>query len=132
MKALQTPLHLLDYTNNKKISVGLHSGMKLAAQCINLISIPLNETILDYYKLHGFKKWVERTEKERLEIQERLKFHLKKAKDAWKKSTTPKDLITNEREKIAKFITTWLPHYPNRFYEYGLYPTFFRELREKS
>ena len=101
-----------------------------AAQCITLISIPLNETILDYYKLHGFKKWVERTEKETLEIQERLKFHLKKAKDAWKKSTTPEELITKEREKIAKFISTWLPHYPNRFYEYGLYPTFFRELRE--
>jgi hypothetical protein len=103
-----------------------------AAQCITLISIPMNETILDYYKLHGFKKWVERTEKETLEIHERVKLHLKKAEDGWKKSTTPKDIITKEREKIAKFISTWLPHYPNRFYEYGLYPTFFRKLREKA
>lgn len=103
-----------------------------AARCITLISIPLNEIILDYYRLHGFKKWVERTEKETNEIQERLQFHLKKAKGAWKKSTTPENLINTEREKIAKFISTWLPHYPNRFYEYGLYPTFLRELREKA
>ncbi len=103
-----------------------------AARCITLISIPMNEIVLDYYKLHGFKKWVERTEKETYEIQEKLQFHLKKAKDAWKKSTTPEELITKEREKIAKFISTWLPHYPNRFYEYGLYPTFLRELREKA
>lgn len=101
-----------------------------AARCITLISIPMNEIVLEYYKRNGYHKWVERTEKETIEIQERLQFHLKKAKDAWKKSTTPESLITTEREKIAKFISTWLPHYPNRFYEYGLYPTFFRELRE--
>ena len=90
----------------------------------------MNEIILEYYKLNGFDKWVERTEKETSEIQERLRFHINKAKDAWKKSTTPKELITKEREKIAKFISTWLPHYPNRFYKFGLYATFFRELRE--
>lgn len=103
-----------------------------AAQCISLISLPMNEIILHYYKLNGFDKWVERTEKETNEIQERLRFHIDKAKDAWKKSTTPEDLITKEREKIAKFISTWLPHYPNRFYKFGLYPIFFRELREMA
>ncbi len=101
-----------------------------AAQCISLISIPMNEIILDYYKNNGFDKWVERTEKETSEIQERLRFHIDKAEEAWKKSITPEDLITKEREKIAKFISTWLPHYPNRFYKFGLYATFFRELRE--
>ena len=101
-----------------------------AARCITLISIPMNEIVLDYYKRNGYHKWVERTEKEKFEIQERLRFHLKKAEVAWNKSTTSEKLITIEREKIAKFISTWLPHYPNRFYEYGLYPTFFKELRE--
>ena len=101
-----------------------------AANCITLISIPMNEIILEYYKLNGFDKWVERTEKETSEIQERLRFHIDQAKASWKKSTTQKGLIAKEREKITKFLSTWLPHYPNRFYKFGLYPTFFMELRE--
>ena len=35
-----------------------------------------------------------------------------------------------ESKNIEKFITTWLPHYPDRFYEFGIYPTFFRKQRE--
>ncbi|MCG9129357.1 hypothetical protein JT359_17350 [Candidatus Poribacteria bacterium] len=101
-----------------------------AAQCITLISIPLNEIMLDYYKSNGYEKWVRRAEQESIEIHQKLKLHIDEAKDAWKKSTTPEDLINKEREKIAKFLSTWLPHYPDRFYEFGFYPTFFRERRE--
>ena len=39
-------------------------------------------------------------------------------------------VLDAERENIAKFIATWLPRYPNRFYEFGIYPTFFRRQRE--
>ena len=39
-------------------------------------------------------------------------------------------VLDTEREKIAKFMATWLPRYPNRFYEFGIYPTFFRKQRE--
>ena len=35
-----------------------------------------------------------------------------------------------ENKNIKKFITTWLPRYPDRFYEFGIYPTFFRRERE--
>ena len=38
--------------------------------------------------------------------------------------------LDTEFENIDKFITTWLPHYPDRFYEFGIYPTFFRKQRE--
>ena len=33
-------------------------------------------------------------------------------------------------KNIKKFIEIWLPRYPNRFYEFGIYPTFFRKQRE--
>ncbi len=35
-----------------------------------------------------------------------------------------------ERENISKFIAVWLPRYPDRFYEFGIYPTFFRKQRK--
>ena len=34
-----------------------------------------------------------------------------------------------ERENISKFIAEWLPRYPDRFYEFGIYPTFFKKQR---
>ena len=39
-------------------------------------------------------------------------------------------VLDAERRNIEKFIATWLPRYPNRFYEFGIYPTFFRKQRE--
>ena len=38
-------------------------------------------------------------------------------------------VLDAERRNIEKFIATWLPRYPNRFYEFGIYPTFFRKQR---
>ena len=103
-----------------------------AAECITLISIPMNEIALNYYKRQGYDKWVARAEKEALEIQEQRQFHLKRAKAAWKKSKTTEAVLQAEREKIAKFIATWLPHYPDRFYNFGIYATFFAELQERA
>ena len=103
-----------------------------AAECLTLISVPMNEIALNYYKRHGHKKWVERTQTEALEIQEQRQFHLKRAKDAWKKSKTTEVVLKVEREKIAKFIATWLPHYPDRFYNFGTYATFFQEQQERA
>ena len=48
---------------------------------------------------------------------------------AWQKSETPEPVLNAERENIAKFIAMWLPHYPDRFYEFGIYPTFFTRQR---
>ena len=39
-------------------------------------------------------------------------------------------VLDAERRNIEKFMATWLPRYPNRFYEFGIYPTFFRKQRE--
>lgn len=103
-----------------------------AAECLTLISVPMNEIVLNYYKRNGYEKWAARTEKEALEIQEQRQLHLKRAKAAWKKSKTSEVDLKAEREKIAKFIRTWLPHYPDRFYNFGIYATFFTELKERA
>ena len=100
-----------------------------AAECLTLISVPMNEIAYSYYKRHGYEKWAARTQKEALEIQKHRQFHSERAKAAWEKSDTPEPILNAERQKIAKFIATWLPYYPNKFYDFGIYATFFRELK---
>ena len=101
-----------------------------AAECLARISVPMNKIVHGYYTQHGYKKWAARAEKEAREIQKRSEYHRKCAKIAWQKSETPEPALNAERENIAKFIVTWLPRYPDRFYEFGIYPTFFRKQRE--
>ena len=106
-----------------------------AAECLKRISVPMNEIAQNYYVRHGYEKWAARAKKEAQEIQEQYQFHRTRAEIAWGRSETRRGEVTSpllnaERQNIAKFITTWLPHYPNRFYEFGIYPTFFRKQRE--
>ena len=103
-----------------------------AAECLERISVPMNEIARDYYTRHGYKKWATRSEKEAREIQEQYEYHRTSADIAWKKSKTPEPLLNAERENIAKFIAMWLPRYPNQFYQFGIYPTFFRKQRESA
>ncbi len=103
-----------------------------AAECYSLISIPLNDISLKYYKRHGDERWIKRAQKEREEILERQTFHLNLAKAAWEKSETEAVVLKKEREKIAKFKLNWLPHYPDRFYEFGIYATYIREQQEQA
>ena len=100
-----------------------------AAECLIRISVPMSEIAHDYYKRHGYEKWTARAEKETREIQKQHQDHRTRAEAAWQKSETSEPLLNAERENIAKFIAVWLPRYPDRFYEYGIYPTFFRERR---
>ena len=104
----------------------------------------MNEIAHAYYMRHGYEKWAARTKKEALEIQEQYRSHCARAETAWQKfmevDCNPDalrkpiaayaTLLVAERENIAKFIETWLPRYPHRFYEFGIYPTFFRKQRE--
>ena len=106
-----------------------------AAECLIRISVPMNEIAHDYYKRHGYEKWIARAKKEAREIQKRHQYHCTRAEIAWQKfvrgGSNPDvfSVLDAECENIAKFIVVWLPRYPNRFYEYGIYPTFFREQR---
>lgn len=101
-----------------------------AAECLVHISVPMNEIAHDYYKRRGYEKWAARAKKEACEIQKQLQYHRSRAKTAWHKSETSDYSLDVERENIAKFIAVWLPRYPDRFYEFGIYPTFFRKQRE--
>ena len=101
-----------------------------AAECLKRISLPMNEIVHDYYIQRGYKQWAARSEKEAREILDRYEYHRKRARIAWQKSETSQLLLDTERENIAKFIAVWLPRYPDRFYEFGIYPTFFRKQRE--
>ena len=98
-----------------------------AAECLVRISVPMNEIAHDYYKKHSYEKWAARAKKEAREIQELHQYHRRRAKTAWQQSETSEYSLNAERENITKFITTWLPRYPNRFYEFGIYPTFFKK-----
>ena len=106
-----------------------------AAECLKRISVPMNEIARDYYVRHGYRKWVTRSEKEAREIQEQYQYHRKRAKIAWQKfvgavcNPDAFALLNTERQNIAKFIAVWLPRYPDQFYEFGIYPTFFRTQR---
>lgn len=101
-----------------------------AAECLVRISIPMNEIAYAYYTRNGYETWAARTKKEALEIQRQYRHHRTSAETAWQQSETSEYNLNAERENIAKFIVTWLPRYPNRFYEFGIYPTFFRKQRE--
>lgn len=107
-----------------------------AAECLIRISVPMNGIAHDYYLRHGYEKWVARAKKEAREIQEQYQFHCTRAEIARQQllyaNCNPDSLseLDAESENIKKFIATWIPHYPNRFYEFGIYPTFFRKQRE--
>lgn len=112
-----------------------------AAECLTRISIPMNEIAHAYYTRRGHEKWAARAKKERAEIQAQRQSLMNRAENAWGKSgimaTERRDAnslsrLQAEREKIAQFIATWAPHYPDRFYDFGIYPTFFREQREQA
>ena len=96
-----------------------------AATCLKKISVPMNHIAYDYYKQHGYHKWTARAEKEVREIQAAYRYHRTHAEKARQKSDAPIAELESEKQKIAQFMATWLPRYPNRFYEFGIYPTFF-------
>lgn len=107
-----------------------------AAECLMGISAPMNEIARDYYRRRGYEKWSARAEKEAREIQKQHQYHCTRAETAWQEfvggvsNPDAFSVLDTERENIAKFIAVWLPRYPDRFYEYGIYPTFFRKQRE--
>ena len=103
-----------------------------AADCLKLISIPMTEIQIRYYLRHGKNVLAERSRGELAGIKKRQKYHLKAVQTHWERSEmegTSAELEA-EREKITQFISTWVQIYPNRFYHYGIYPSFFRVEQE--
>ena len=103
-----------------------------AADCLKIISIPMTEIQIRYYVRHGKNVRAERSRRELAHIKERRGFHLKAAKAKWGRSGmegTSSELDA-EHENITQFISTWVQIYPNRFYHYGIYPSFFKVEQE--
>ena len=103
-----------------------------AANCLKIISIPMTEIQIRYYLRHRNNVRAEWSRGELADIRERREYHLKAAKTHWAKSATagiPAELEV-EREKIGQFISTWAQIYPNRFYHYGIYPSFLKMEQE--
>ena len=103
-----------------------------AAACLKSISVPMNEIAHDYYKKQGYAVWVARAEKEAAEIHKQYRYHRAAAERARQQAGTPEAELAAERERIAQFMALWLPRYPNRFYTFGIYPTFFRTQQEAT
>ena len=103
-----------------------------AADCLKIISIPMAEILIRYYVRLGKNVRLERSREELEDIKERQEYHLKAARTHWERSemegTSPE--LKGEREKIRQFISTWAQIYPNRFYHYGIYPSFFKVEQE--
>ena len=103
-----------------------------AADCLKIISIPMTEIQIRYYVRHGKNALADRSRGELGGIKKRREYHLKAAKIHWAKSETEgiSAELEAEREKITQFISAWVQIYPNRFYHYGIYPSFFRVEQE--
>ena len=103
-----------------------------AADCLKIISIPMIEIQIRYYVRHGKNALADRSRGELGGIKKRQEYHLKAAKIHWGRSETEgiSAELEAEREKITQFISTWVQIYPNRFYHYGIYPSFFRVEQE--
>ena len=103
-----------------------------AADCLKIISIPMTEIQIRYYLRHGKNVLAERSRGELADIKKRQKYHLKAVQTHWERSemegTSPE--LEAEHEKITQFISTWVQIYPNRFYHYGIYPSFFKVEQE--
>jgi hypothetical protein len=103
-----------------------------AAECLEIISIPMAEILIRYYARNGKDELAEPARRELADIQKQRQYHLKQAKADWEKAgPVAETALGAERGRIAKFIATWVPVYPDRFYEYGVYRAFFGAQIEK-
>ena len=104
-----------------------------AADCLKIISIPMTGLQIRYYLHHGKNVLAERSRRELAHIEERREYHRKAAKAHWERSKTERTSPEPEavREKITQFISAWVQIYPNRFYHYGIYPSFFKVEQER-
>ena len=103
-----------------------------AADCLKIISIPMTALQIRYYFRHGKNVLADRSRGELADIKKRRESHLKAAKTYWENSETERTSpeLAAEGEKIRQFISTWVQIYPNQFYHYGIYPSFFKVAQE--
>ncbi len=107
-----------------------------AAKCLDVISIPLGKITIEYCQGIGNAEFIEHVKAEIEDAKIRRDEHLRRAKMNWEKAKENKRELDAERAKIDKFIAEWVPHYPDRFYKFGIYNNVFKKriyaLREQG
>jgi hypothetical protein len=98
-----------------------------AAECLDAISIPLAKIMVEYCKRTGNVGCVREMQAEITDTKMRIDEHLRRAKENREKAKEDEEGLDAERVNIGKFIAEWVPHYPDRFYEFGIYRNVFRE-----
>jgi hypothetical protein len=98
-----------------------------AAECLDAISIPLAKIMVEYCQRRGNVECVMEMQAEIADTKMQIDEHLRRAKENWKKAKKDEKGLDAERANIDKFIAEWVPHYPDRFYEFGIYRNVFRE-----
>ena len=102
-----------------------------AAKCLDMISIPMAEIVIDYCQRSGDVEVVQKMKAEIADTKARREEHLKRARMNREKSKTDSRNLDTERSKIDKFIAEWVPHYPDRFYQFGTYRNVFGKRIDK-
>lgn len=102
-----------------------------AAECLDTISIPLAEIVIEYFQKIGNKEDVSEMKAEIVDTEKRRDEHLKRAKMDWEKTENNEQKVDEERAKIRKFIAEWVPHYPDNFYQFGIYRNTFKKKIDK-
>ena len=104
---------------------------EVAAKCLDTISIPLAEITIEYCRRTGEAKIVRKMEAEIADAKVQREEHLKLARVNWEKAEEDEGQLDAERIKLDKFMAEWVPHYPDRFYEFGIYRNIFKERTDK-
>ena len=99
-----------------------------AARSLDVISIPLAKTMMDYYERNNDTELVKKIEAMIAGFKSMQNAHLRRAKSNWAKAKESKKELDAERVKTEKFIAEWVPYHPNRFYLFdGCYPKVFKK-----
>ena len=104
---------------------------EIAAECLDSISVPLAEITIEYCGRMGKAKIVQKLKSEIADAKMRREEHLKLAKMNWEKAEEDEGQLDAERIKIDKFMAEWVSHYPDRFYEFGIYQNIFKERMDR-
>ena len=98
-----------------------------AARCMDIISIPLAKITMEYCQRVENMELARDMKAEIADVKMRRDEHLRRAKINWRKAKESEKELDAERAKIDKFIVEWVSHYPNQFYDFGIYRNVFRE-----
>ena len=98
-----------------------------AAVCLEIISRPMTEVTVKYYRYYGMDKLARLGAEELAQIDRQRGLHLRSAQLHWEKSVTDQTVIISEQNKIDQFFREWVSYYPDRFYDLSLCLNLFKK-----